>query len=96
MCTFNRPHPEPPATLPCGIGLVANDPGFGLYVFEHSGELGNAHSHSLFDCLVVGRQGDADAPARDFGAYSVSFDGKALSVGETVEAAPGVKLTRRC
>ncbi len=38
----------------------------------------------------------ANTPARDFGAYSVSFDGKALGVGETIEAGPGVKLTRRC
>jgi CRISPR-associated protein Csd2 len=68
----------------------------GLYVFEHAGELGNAHSHVLFDRLAVGRGGDADAPARDFGACSVAFDGKALGVGETIEAAPGVKLHRRC
>jgi CRISPR-associated protein Csd2 len=68
----------------------------GLYVFEHAGELGNAHSHVLFDRLSVGRHGDADAAARDFGAYSVSFDGKALAVGETIDAAPGVKLIRRC
>jgi CRISPR-associated protein Csd2 len=68
----------------------------GLYVFEHEKELGNAHAHMLFDRLAVGRNGDANTPARDFGAYSVSFDGKALGVGETIEAAPGVKLTRRC
>ncbi len=68
----------------------------GLYVFEHEKELGNAHAHMLFDRLTVGRNGDPNTPARDFGAYSVSFDGKALGVGETIEAAPGVKLTRRC
>jgi CRISPR-associated protein Csd2 len=68
----------------------------GLYVFEHAGELGNAHSHTLFDRLAINHKGDANAPARDFGAYSVSFDGKALGLGETIEAAPGVKLTRRC
>ena len=68
----------------------------GLYVFEHAGELGNAHSHVLFDRLAVNRQGDAGAPARDFGAYSVAFDGKALGVGESIAAAPGVTLTRRC
>ena len=68
----------------------------GLYVFEHEKELGNAHSHMLFDRLTVGRNGDANAPARDFGAYSVSFDSKALGIGETIDAAPGVKLTRRC
>jgi CRISPR-associated protein Csd2 len=68
----------------------------GLYVFEHEKELGNAHSHMLFDRLVINRAGQADSPARAFGAYSVSFDGKSLSVGETIDAAPGVKLTRRC
>jgi CRISPR-associated protein Csd2 len=68
----------------------------GLYVFEHTSELGNAHSHTLFDRLAISHKGDANTPARDFGAYSVSFDGKALGVGETIEAAPGVKLTRRC
>lgn len=68
----------------------------GLYVFEHEKELGNAHAHSLFDRLTVGCNGDTNTPARDFGAYAVAFDGKALGVGETIEAAPGVKLTRRC
>ena len=68
----------------------------GLYVFEHAGELGNAHSHTLFDRLVITRSGDTAAPVRDFGAYSVSFDGKALGVGESLAAAPGVTLTRRC
>jgi CRISPR-associated protein Csd2 len=68
----------------------------GLYVFEHASELGNAHSHVLFDRLTVGRGGDTSAPTRDFGAYSVAFDGKALDVGEVIDAAPGVKLTRRC
>ncbi len=68
----------------------------GLYVFEHDKELGNAHSHMLFDRLTVGRNGDANTPARDFSAYSVSFDSKALGIGETIQAAPGVKLTRRC
>ncbi len=68
----------------------------GLYVFEHEKELGNAHAHMLFDRLSVGRIGDANKPARDFGAYSVSFDGKALGVDESIQAAPGVTLTRRC
>jgi len=68
----------------------------GLYVFEHAGELGNALSHVLFDRLAVNLQGDADAPACDFGAYSVSFDGKALAVGDSAAAAPGFTLTRRC
>lgn len=60
----------------------------GLYVFEHASELGNAHAHALFDRLLVTRVGDGSTPARAFGAYSVSFDGRAL--------APCLKLLRRC
>ena len=68
----------------------------GLYVFEHDSELGNAHAHALFDRLVVDRADGADAPARAFGQYAVTFDGRSLAVGETVQAAPAVRLTRRC
>ncbi|MBE7521177.1 MAG: type I-C CRISPR-associated protein Cas7/Csd2 [Burkholderiales bacterium] len=68
----------------------------GLYVFEHESELGNAHAHALFDRLAIAHTGDAAAPARDFGAYSVAFDGRALAIGESVAAAQGVTLTRRC
>lgn len=68
----------------------------GLYVFEHDGELGNAHAHALFDRLVVGRRGDGDEPVRDFGAYSVRFDGRELAIGELAEAGGGVRLIRRC
>lgn len=68
----------------------------GLYVFSHDSELGNAHAHALFDRLTVSRSGDAAAPAREFAAYSVAFDGKALAVGESLQAVPGVTLTRRC
>jgi hypothetical protein len=46
--------------------------------------------------LNVGRSPYGVTPARDFGAYSVTFDGKALGIGETLEPAPGVTLTRRC
>ena len=56
----------------------------------------STHAHMLSDRLTVGRQGDNAAPARDFGAYSVAFDGRALAVGESLEAAPGVTLHRRC
>ena len=67
----------------------------GLYVFEHDSELGNAHAHALFDRLLVGRAPASTGPARDFGAYSITFDGRTLAVGESLEAAPGVSLTRR-
>ena len=70
----------------------------GLYVFEHESELGNAYAHDLFDRLAVARADGAagTGPARDFGAYSVAFDGRALAVDESVAVAPGVTLTRRC
>ncbi len=69
----------------------------GLYVFKHDSELGNAHAHALFDRLAITRRGDAAAPARDFtAAYAVTFDGQAVAVGDSVPAAPGVTLTRRC
>lgn len=67
----------------------------GLYVFEHESELGNAPAHALFDRLVVSAVAPG-TPARDFGAYAVTFDGSPLAVGERVQAAPGVTLQRRC
>lgn len=67
----------------------------GLYVFEHDSELGNAQAHALFDRLLVAPTAPG-TPARDFGAYAVTFDGQALAVGSSVQAAPGVRLTRRC
>jgi CRISPR-associated protein Csd2 len=69
----------------------------GLYVFKHDSELGNAHAHALFDRLTIARRDDATTPARDFSvAYAVTFDGRAVAVGESLQAAPGVTLTRRC
>ena len=67
----------------------------GLYVFKHDSELGNAHAHSLFDRLSVAAH-DPASPARDFAAYSVLFDGKPVEAGQSLQAAPGVTLTRRC
>ena len=66
----------------------------GLYVFKHTTELGNAHAHALFDKLKVSSK-SPDAPARDFGAYEVLFDGAPMTVGEEREAAPGVTVVRR-
>lgn len=68
----------------------------GLYIFEHVSELGNAHAHALFDRLQIARPTGSNTPARDFGAYSVTFDGRVLALEESVEAAQGVKLLRRC
>jgi CRISPR-associated protein Csd2 len=66
----------------------------GLYVFRHDSELGNAPAHALFDKLTIERQGDD--VARDFGAYSVRFDGQEVAVGQELAAAPAVTLIRRC
>jgi len=70
----------------------------GLYVFKHDSELGNAPAHALFDRLqVASRTATENAPPiRDFSSYAVTFDGSALDIGQSVAAAPGVTLTRRC
>ena len=67
----------------------------GLYVFKHESELGNAPAHSLFDRLQV-KPVEAGAVARSFDAYSVAFDGQSLVVGQSIQPAPGVTLTRKC
>ncbi|MCC6593493.1 MAG: type I-C CRISPR-associated protein Cas7/Csd2 [Xanthomonadales bacterium] len=67
----------------------------GLYVFEHASELGNAHAHALFDRLTVTRRGDVPVP-RAFSDYEVRFDDRPLEVGGEMEAAPHVRLQRKC
>lgn len=67
----------------------------GLYVFKHDSELGNAPAHSLFDRLQVSRKPEV-AIARRFDDYAVGFDGRSLAVGEQINVAPGVELSRRC
>ncbi len=67
----------------------------GLYVFKHDSELGNAPAHALFDRLQV-KPKEHGAVARSFDAYSVLFDGQSLAVGQSVQPASGVALTRRC
>ena len=67
----------------------------GLYVFKHDSELGNAPAHALFDRLKV-EPVEAGVVARSFEAYSVLFDDQRLTVGESVQPAPGVTLTRKC
>ncbi len=67
----------------------------GLYVFKHDSELGNAPAHALFDRLKVEPKTDGEV-ARSFDAYAVAFDGQSLAVGQSVQPAPGVTLTRRC
>jgi CRISPR-associated protein Csd2 len=67
----------------------------GLYVFKHDSELGNAPAHALFDRLQV-KPKEPGAVARSFDAYSVAFDGQSLAVGQSLQPAPGVTLTRLC
>ena len=67
----------------------------GLYVFKHDSELGNAPAHALFDRLQVTPK-EPGAVARSFDAYSVAFDGQSLAVGQSLQPAAGVTLTRRC
>ena len=66
----------------------------GLYVFKHDSHLGNAPAHALFDRLTV-KPKEVGAVARSFDAYSVLFDDQSLTVGQAVQPAPGVTLTRR-
>ncbi len=67
----------------------------GLYVFKHDSHLGNAPAHALFDRLKVEPK-EKGAVARSFDAYSVQFDDKILSMGQSVQPVPGVTLTRMC
>jgi len=65
----------------------------GLYVFQHDSELGNAPAHALFERLQV-QPKEAGAVARSFDAYAVAFDGQSLAVGQSLQPAAGVTLTR--
>lgn len=65
----------------------------GLYVFQHDSELGNSPAHALFERLQVQPQ-EASAVARSFDAYAVTFDGQSLAVGQSLQPAAGVTLTR--
>ena len=67
----------------------------GLYVFKHDSELGNAPAYALFERLQI-KPKEGGAVARSFDAYSVAFDGQSLAVGQSVQPAAGVTLTRHC
>ena len=43
-----------------------------LIVFKHSGELGSAPAHALFDLVTVARK-DGNAPPRDYSDYAVAI-----------------------
>jgi hypothetical protein len=60
------------------------------------GEASRTVAHHLFYSLTTARQVPVGTPVREFDGYSVSFDGGALAVGTTKDAAPGAKLTRMC
>jgi len=45
-------------------------------------------AHALFDRVTVGLK-EPGSIARDFGAYSVEFDGGPFEVGASLQAAPG-------
>jgi CRISPR-associated protein Csd2 len=66
----------------------------GLYIFEHDSKLGNAHAHALFDRLTVVQKDEVQV-ARGFDAFNVEFDGKALEIGASTQAATGVNLMRK-
>ncbi len=51
-----------------------------LYVFEHSGKLGNAPAHRLFDTVTIRRR-DSAAPPRAFSDYEVRVDRAAIPEG---------------
>ena len=67
----------------------------GLYVFKHDSELGNAPAYALFERLQI-KPKEGGAVARSFDAYSVAFDGQSLAVGQSVQPAAGVTLSRHC
>ena len=67
----------------------------GLYVFKHDSELGNAPAHALFDRLKVQAKVPGEA-ARSFDAYTVTFDGQELAIGQSLQPAQGVTLNRLC
>ncbi len=66
----------------------------GLYIFEHDSKLGNALAHALFERLTVVQKDEAQV-ARGFDAFNVEFDGKALEIGASTQAATGVNLMRK-
>jgi CRISPR-associated protein Csd2 len=60
----------------------------GLYVFKHESELGDAPAHALFDLVKVA-QVNPDAPAREFGDFSVT-----VPTAGSLSAFPRVSLER--
>jgi CRISPR-associated protein Csd2 len=55
-----------------------------LVIFEHNSPMGNKPAQELFDRIKVERKNTESGPARDFSAYTISLDGKALTNFKTV------------
>lgn len=55
-----------------------------LIVFEHNSALGNKPAQELFDRVKALRNADHSLPARDFGDFSVTLDGKPVNQFRTV------------
>ena len=57
----------------------------GLIIFKHDSQLGNAHSHKLFDAVSVKKKEDIEVP-RSFSDYEVTIDRDAIPDGiEVIE-----------
>ena len=52
----------------------------GLIIFKHDSQLGNAHSHKLFDAVTVTKKDGVEAP-RSFSDYEVKIDRDAIPDG---------------
>jgi CRISPR-associated protein Csd2 len=64
-----------------------------LIVFRHESALGNAPAHKLFDLVQIARVGDEEAPARQFGDYQVTLNGKQVTASDHIVCpVPGVTI----
>jgi CRISPR-associated protein Csd2 len=52
----------------------------GLVVFKHESELGNAHAHSLFDRVKIGRRQGVEVP-RSFSDYDLTIEEASMPAG---------------
>lgn len=52
----------------------------GLVVFKHESQLGNAHAHSLFDRVKIGRKKGIEVP-RSFSDYELTIDEAGMPAG---------------
>jgi CRISPR-associated protein Csd2 len=55
-----------------------------LIIFEHSSPMGNKPVQELFDRIKVERKDTKTGPARDFSAYTINLEGKALTSFKTI------------